>query len=88
MGTIGGESATGAPATQSVSLRPACQADASAIAALHANSITEGFLSSLGERFLRRLYRRMMASRQSVVLVAQGPEAVVGFVAGSLEVSK
>jgi len=63
-------------------LRPAIEADLDAIAALHAQRIGEGFLSSLGPRFLRRLYRRVLRSSAGFIVVATEPAAVVGFVAG------
>ena len=69
-----------------MSVRAAGPADLAAVAALHADRIGEGFLSSLGPGFLRRLYRRVLASPDGFVLVATpsgsaaGP--VVGFVAG------
>ncbi|MGZ4754409.1 MAG: GNAT family N-acetyltransferase [Acidimicrobiia bacterium] len=51
------------------------------MAALHAERIAEGFLSSLGPGFLRRLYGRVLASEDGFVLVADD-DGVVGFVAG------
>ncbi len=54
------------------------------MARLHATAIREGFLSTLGERFLAHLYRAMTGSDAAVLLVARGDDGhVQGFVAGS-----
>lgn len=79
--------AGGTGASDPVALRPAGDGDVAAVAALHARMIAEGFLSSLGERFLRRLYRRILRSGGSVLLVADAAGSVTGFVAGSSDVS-
>lgn len=64
---------------------PARPEDAAAVARLHAECIPEGFLASLGPRFLRRLYRRAVRSERVAVLVARAEGApgaeVEGFVA-------
>ena len=61
--------------------------DAGAAAALHADQISDGFLSMLGPAFLTRLYRRVVRSPGSFLLIAQeGPE-IAGFLAGSSDVS-
>ena len=68
-----------------VDVRTTREADLTAIAALHANRISEGFLSSLGPAFLRRLYRRVLRSDAGFVLVAtvgSDTSTVRGFVAG------
>ncbi|MET0901888.1 MAG: GNAT family N-acetyltransferase [Acidimicrobiales bacterium] len=57
--------------------------DAPAIAALHEERISEGFLVTLGRRFLTRLYRRIARSPGSVLLVADAGDRVVGFVAAT-----
>lgn len=68
-------------------VRPATDADLSQVADLHASRISEGFLSSLGVPFLARLYRRVLASADSFVLVADhGTVPTVGFVAGVADV--
>jgi ribosomal protein S18 acetylase RimI-like enzyme len=61
-----------------VILRFANVADANAVAALHAERISEGFLVSLGPSFLRRLYRRIVRSSQAFVLVADAPNGTRG----------
>ena len=69
-------------------------ADVVGVADLHATAIDEGFLASLGPRFLRRLYRRVLASRHGFLLVAEeapggrGPGPALGFVAGGLDVRR
>jgi ribosomal protein S18 acetylase RimI-like enzyme len=66
-----------------VSVRAATDADLPTVATLHAERIGEGFLSSLGPGFLRRLYRRVLRSDDGFVLVAGDPgRAPTGFVAG------
>ncbi len=60
--------------------------DATGAAVLHAGQIAEGFLPSLGPRFLRRLYRRIALDPQSFLLVAGGTRATAGFIAGSVDV--
>jgi ribosomal protein S18 acetylase RimI-like enzyme len=57
--------------------------DAPAIAALHAERIGEGFLVTLGPRFLRRLYRRIALSPDAVLVIADSGGRVVGFVAAA-----
>jgi ribosomal protein S18 acetylase RimI-like enzyme len=62
--------------------------DAEAVASLHARLIAEGFLSSLGPRFLSLLYRRVVRSAHSFLLVADDGEATAGFVAGADSVGR
>jgi ribosomal protein S18 acetylase RimI-like enzyme len=64
-------------------IRPGTEADAGATARLHASEISEGFLPSLGQPFLARLYRRIVRSPESFLLVAADGESIVGFVAGT-----
>jgi ribosomal protein S18 acetylase RimI-like enzyme len=64
-------------------LRNADVGDAPVVAALHAGRIGEGFLVTLGPRFLRRLYRRIALSPDAVLLVADSDGRVVGFVAAT-----
>jgi glycosyltransferase involved in cell wall biosynthesis/ribosomal protein S18 acetylase RimI-like enzyme len=66
-----------------VEIRPGRPPDAAAIAQLHARTISTGFLSSLGPRFLRLLYRALVSGPDTVVLVAVSDEVVVGFIAGT-----
>jgi ribosomal protein S18 acetylase RimI-like enzyme len=68
-------------------LRTGTAADAAAAAALHASQISEGFLASLGPRFLRRLYRRVPHVPGSFLLVLEARGHMVGFLAGSVDVS-
>jgi ribosomal protein S18 acetylase RimI-like enzyme len=64
-------------------VRAAHAGDAPAVAALHAGRIGEGFLVTLGPRFLRRLYRRIALSPDAVLLIAHSGGRVVGFVAAA-----
>jgi putative acetyltransferase len=59
--------------------------DAPAVAALHTARIGEGFLVTLGPRFLTRLYRRIAVSPHAVLLVAdeRSDEGIAGFVAAA-----
>jgi ribosomal protein S18 acetylase RimI-like enzyme len=72
---------TAAPPPAELTVRFATLDDVDAVAALHANRIAEGFLVSLGPAFLRRLYRRVVLSPQSFVLVADDTPTVCGFIA-------
>jgi ribosomal protein S18 acetylase RimI-like enzyme len=85
----------GVPPAQGT-VRFGTSSDAPQVAALHTTAIKEGFLSSLGEPFLRRLYARIASSRRAFLLVARGertgassPQAdIAGFVAGSAGVGR
>ncbi len=70
-----------------MTIRPATGGDLARVAELHATQISEGFLTSLGIPFLRRLYRRVVRSNGSFILVEQIDEQVAGFVAGVANVS-
>lgn len=65
-------------------IRRALPGDAPALARLHRTGLPDAFLSALGERFLRRLYRAMASDRDAFALVAVSGGAVVGFVSGTL----
>ena len=65
-----------------VKVRRATPTEARTIARLHAETITTGFLSTLGAPFLARLYRALIAWPEAVVLVADAGSVPVGFVAG------
>jgi ribosomal protein S18 acetylase RimI-like enzyme len=68
---------------------PCSEGDFKAIASLHKHSIPKGFLSSLGERFLSRLYYGISRHPQSCVLVERESKGkVVGFISGSISISK
>jgi ribosomal protein S18 acetylase RimI-like enzyme len=66
-----------------ITVQAARPADGWAVAQLHSNGITEGFLSSLGTPFLARLYQAMARSSDAILLLAQVDGGVAGFVAGS-----
>jgi len=53
-----------------------------AVARLHASCISQGFLSSLGSRFLTVLYRAIDRSASAVLIVETDDSGVIGFVAG------
>jgi ribosomal protein S18 acetylase RimI-like enzyme len=69
-----------------IEVRAGTGADVVLAAALHSSEISEGFLPSLGPRFLARLYRRVVRSPRSFLLVALDAGEVVGFVAGTEDV--
>jgi ribosomal protein S18 acetylase RimI-like enzyme len=69
-------------------VRPGTRDDASRVAALHAGRITEGFLPTLGPAFLTRLYRRIVAAPEGIVLVADVDGEVVGFVAAATSLDR
>jgi ribosomal protein S18 acetylase RimI-like enzyme len=72
-----------------ISVRAGSPQDVELVARLHADAIGEGFLSSLGRRFLGRLYARIVSSPNAFLAVADDPTGrrVVGFVAGAYDVS-
>lgn len=78
--------ATTPPARRDLELRTGTTADAAPAAALHAGQIHEGFLASLGPRFLGRLYRRVPRVPGSFLLVLETEGRAVGFLAGSVDV--
>jgi ribosomal protein S18 acetylase RimI-like enzyme len=71
-----------------VIVRTGRHADAPVAARLHAEAITEGFLSSLGPRFLTLLYRRMVRDPRSFLLVAEEDGEVVGHAAAAEDVGR
>ena len=52
------------------------------VAELHATSIDQGFLSSLGPQFLIALYRAIDRSSSGTLIVARDSTRVIGFVSG------
>ena len=65
-------------------VEPGAPADARAVARLHAEGISEGFLASLGPRFLTHLYRSMAASPNATLFVSRdGDGEVIGFISGA-----
>jgi len=68
-------------------LRTGDDGDAATAAGLHAGQISEGFLTFLGPRFLRRLYRRVTRTPGCFLLVVVDQGTTVGFLAGSTDVA-
>jgi glycosyltransferase involved in cell wall biosynthesis/ribosomal protein S18 acetylase RimI-like enzyme len=56
--------------------------DAGGVARLHRESMPGAFLPSLGDGFLRQLYRALAADREATAHVAEADGRVVGFAAG------
>jgi len=54
------------------------------VAALHINNINQGFLSTLGLRFVSLMYRAIDEENDCVLLVAHVNGEAVGFVAGAM----
>ena len=54
------------------------------VAQLHAENIDQGFLSSLGPRFMGLLYQAIDESSASALILAWEDEQIVGFVSGAL----
>ncbi len=77
----------GAAATPPIQVRTARRSDIDVVAALHVQGISEGFLSLLGTRFLKRLYRRITRHPEAFLLVADDQGATIGFIAGSTDIA-
>lgn len=58
------------------------------LARLHAEEISEGFLTSLGVPLLSRLYRAIARSPHAFILVAGAEGHIVGFLCGSTDTGK
>lgn len=52
------------------------------IAQIHLQEINQGFLSQLGLKFLTKLYKAMIFSKNSFVVVAKENNQIVGFISG------
>ena len=76
------------PDASPVTVRTGAARDAPAAAALHVRLISEGFLSSLGPRFLTRLYGRITRATGSFLIIAEAKGTIVGFIAGSVDVGQ
>lgn len=55
---------------------------------IHIQQITGGFLSSLGEKVLTRVYSSIAASPHSFIITAKRDEQVIGFICGSFDTGK
>jgi ribosomal protein S18 acetylase RimI-like enzyme len=87
-GSGGGGPSVGGPEGDPVTLRPGLPRDGGAVAVLHAELISEGFLSSLGPRFLGRLYGRIARAEGSFLVIAEAGGVPVGFIAGSVALGR
>tara|TARA_B110000305_G_scaffold128441_1_gene143709 strand:- start:892 stop:1497 length:606 start_codon:yes stop_codon:yes gene_type:complete len=52
------------------------------VAKIHASCIKDGFLTSLGERFLKLLYEAIDTNENSILILEKSNDDLVGFVAG------
>lgn len=59
------------------------QNDFEACARIHREAIPDGFLATLGGRFLALLYRTLAGSRRSFLFVARRDGEILGFICGS-----
>jgi glycosyltransferase involved in cell wall biosynthesis/ribosomal protein S18 acetylase RimI-like enzyme len=80
--------APGGPRTDELRIRRASGFDARALARLHASSMPNAFLPSLGEPFLTQLYRSLTSQPGAVTIVAENGAGIVGFAAGTRSVSE
>lgn len=76
-----GQADAGQPPRQ-VEIRPARLEDVPTLARLHRQSLPDAFLPTLGDRFLRQLYRSLLADADAVTLVAEDHRGVIGFASG------
>ena len=66
-----------------IAIRPMSGDDVEAVTAVHLTAFPGFFLSFLGARFLRQLYRSLLADEEGMAFVAADRDRIVGFVAGS-----
>jgi predicted N-acetyltransferase YhbS len=66
-----------------VEIRAMRSGDAGAVTAVHLAAFPGFFLSFLGARFLRELYRAIVDDEEGIAFVAEAEGRVIGFVAGS-----
>jgi ribosomal protein S18 acetylase RimI-like enzyme len=67
----------------SIEIRPMLTKDVDAVTAVHLTAFRGFFLSFLGPRFLRELYRAILADEEGIAFVAAHGDRVIGFVAGT-----
>ncbi|MGD0733409.1 MAG: GNAT family N-acetyltransferase [Terracidiphilus sp.] len=67
---------------------PASSSHVNGIVEVHLNAFEGFFLQSMGERFLKELYRGFMVEPSGICLAAIDENKVVGFVAGTTEPQK
>lgn len=53
------------------------------VARLHSNNLDQGFLATLGPRFLALMYRAIDECDSSVLLIEQRNDCVIGFISGT-----
>ncbi|SFA80127.1 Ribosomal protein S18 acetylase RimI [Collimonas sp. OK607] len=69
----------------SVQIRTATSADIEAIVLVHKDAFKGFFLTSLGDGFLRELYRGFLDGEQGLLVVASRGQEILGFAAGTTE---
>jgi ribosomal protein S18 acetylase RimI-like enzyme len=75
------------PRSDGLTIRLASASDARVLARMHASSMPDAFLPSLGEPFLTQLYRSLTSQPGAVTIVAENRAGIVGFAAGTRSVS-
>ena len=58
------------------------------VASLHRENINKGFLSSLGNKFLRCLYKAISLSEKSILIVYIENNKVKGFISGTYDIKE
>jgi ribosomal protein S18 acetylase RimI-like enzyme len=69
-------------------IRNICDADIDAIVKLHQRAFPEFFLTRLGGRFLKILYRAFLNDRKCIFILAEVDGSICGFAVGSLPGAK
>ncbi len=65
-------------------VRPATKDDIERIVSIHMRAFEGFFLTFMGKRFLRELYRNFTLEQEGICLVAEEGNDVIGFVAGTI----
>lgn len=70
---------------QAINYRRLIDTDLDPVVAVHRSAFPDFFLTTMGPRFLRQLYRGFLSDSSGIVLAAVAGDDVVGFVAGTSE---
>jgi glycosyltransferase involved in cell wall biosynthesis/ribosomal protein S18 acetylase RimI-like enzyme len=69
-------------------MRAARPEDAPALARIHRQALPDSFLPTLGDRFLKRLYRALATDPEAVAVVAEDGVGITGFATGVASVKR